>query len=437
MKNSTLRTVVIMLLVAASAVTMVLFIQAAYKARDLRVQLAELNDVKYGLLDAGVWVGQVSAIVNKRLDEFELTAQNRPKLKRQLEKILDRLLIEVETHLNRERRQETSEVGRALRRLTERIREIFIPFDQLRSGIPYYADAILEELSTPEAKADIKRLVAAGIKAAADSTFTATHRRKYYEILTSNGCGTAAECQIVLGEAIDQHASRLPWLAGSSILAAIAVLVLVTARQPTLAATGLLGATAAIVLLLIGGVATPMIELEARISSLELYVLGEPVTFKDQVLYFQSKSVLDVVGLLAKTGQLDTIVVAVLLAMFSVIFPCGKLIAGFVYYLGGQPRRDNKLIRFFALYSGKWSMADVMVVATFMAYIGFRGLVSSQLDSLGGASPSLEILTTNGTKLMPGFYLFLAFCLLSLLLSTFLELRSPAPKTRDAQVADV
>ena len=32
--------------------------------------------------------------------------------------------------------------------------------------------------------------------------------------------------------------------------------------------------------------------------------------------------------------------------------------------------KKNKLIQFFAFKSGKWSMADVMVVAIFMAYIG-------------------------------------------------------------------
>ena len=343
----------------------------------------------------------------------------------------------MEKHLERERRQEISEVGRALRRLTDRIREIFIPFEQLRSGIPYYADAILEELSKPEAKADIKRLVTAGIKAAADSTFTATHRTRYYEILTSTGCGSTVECQTVLSKTIDQKTSGLPWLAAGSILATVAVLILVTARQRTLAAPGVLGVSGALVLLLIGGVTTPMIEIEARISSLELFVLGEPVTFTDQVLYFQSKSVLDVVGLLAKTGEVGMMFVAMLIAMFSVIFPCGKLVAGLVYYHGGQSSRDNKVIRFFALYSGKWSMADVMVVAIFMAYIGFKGLVSSQLDSLAGASESLEILVTNGTALMPGFFLFLAFCLLSLFLSTFLESRSPPPRPAAAQTADL
>ncbi|MEM7193177.1 MAG: EamA family transporter, partial [Pseudomonadota bacterium] len=180
-----------------------------------------------------------------------------------------------------------------------------------------------------------------------------------------------------------------------------------------------------IVGLLIGGIATPMLEIEAKISSLELQVLGQAVTFKDQVLYFQSKSVLDVVVLLAETGALDMIFVAFLIGLFSVVFPSAKLLAGLAYFQGRANWRESKFVRFFALYSGKWSMADVMVVAIFMAYIGFEGLVSSQLDELAGSSRSLEILTTNGTHLLPGYYLFLAFCLSGLALSTLLENRSP------------
>jgi hypothetical protein len=66
-------------------------------------------------------------------------------------------------------------------------------------------------------------------------------------------------------------------------------------------------------------------------------------------------------------------------------------------------------------------MADVMVVALFMAYIGFNGLISSQLSHLSGASQHVDVLTTNGTNLQVGFFLFLSFCLGSLYLSGVLD----------------
>jgi hypothetical protein len=68
-------------------------------------------------------------------------------------------------------------------------------------------------------------------------------------------------------------------------------------------------------------------------------------------------------------------------------------------------------------------MADVMVIAMLMAFIGFRGLVSNQLDALSDIHDRVEVLTTNGTLLQVGFYLFLAFTIASLVVSTVLDRR--------------
>ena len=51
-------------------------------------------------------------------------------------------------------------------------------------------------------------------------------------------------------------------------------------------------------------------------------------------------------------------------------------------------------------------MADVLVVAIFMAYIGFNGIISNQLGKLSTQSEDVMVLATNGTSLQPGFYIF-------------------------------
>ena len=164
-----------------------------------------------------------------------------------------------------------------------------------------------------------------------------------------------------------------------------------------------------------------IIEVEARISERSFVLLGAQVTFTDQVLYFQSKSVLDVVEVLTKTGKPDMVIVGILVMTFSVIFPLAKLLASFLYLFASRVRQ-NIFVRFFALKSGKWSMADVFVVAMFMAYIGFNGLITSQLSEFAEASKgNVDILTTNGTSLQIGFFMFLAFCIASLATSTLIE----------------
>lgn len=62
-------------------------------------------------------------------------------------------------------------------------------------------------------------------------------------------------------------------------------------------------------------------------------------------------------------------------------------------------------------------MADVLVVAIFMAYIGFSSILSEQLSQLEKLSDSLQVLTTNRSELNTGFFMFFGFVCLSLVVS--------------------
>jgi hypothetical protein len=65
-------------------------------------------------------------------------------------------------------------------------------------------------------------------------------------------------------------------------------------------------------------------------------------------------------------------------------------------------------------------MADVYVIAIFMAYIGFQGILDHQLSRLNMETESLVSISTNNTSLQPGFIIFVGFVLYSLLLSMIL-----------------
>jgi uncharacterized paraquat-inducible protein A len=115
------------------------------------------------------------------------------------------------------------------------------------------------------------------------------------------------------------------------------------------------------------------------------------------------------------------ITVGLMVLAFSVVFPIAKLVSTALYSFRVRGLQENGLVRFFALKSSKWSMADVLVVALFMAYIGFDGVISTQLNQLSAAAAGMNVLTTNNTSLRAGFYLFLAFCIGGLVLAWALE----------------
>ena len=77
-------------------------------------------------------------------------------------------------------------------------------------------------------------------------------------------------------------------------------------------------------------------------------------------------------------------------------------------------------MRFLALESSKWSMADVMALAIFMSFVAFNGLVANAMDGVKGTGVELAI-PTDSSKILPGYHLFIGFCLASLFLSKKLE----------------
>ena len=67
--------------------------------QQLSVDLAEINSIKYGMLNADEWVQQVAAIVEKRIRTFKLTPNNRKAAKRILEQMLETFVTEADQHL--------------------------------------------------------------------------------------------------------------------------------------------------------------------------------------------------------------------------------------------------------------------------------------------------------------------------------------------------
>ncbi len=102
-----------------------------------------------------------------------------------------------------------------------------------------------------------------------------------------------------------------------------------------------------------------------------------------------------------------------LILLCSVLFPLTKTLLSLQYlHHGGARFRANPLVRFFVFKSAKWSMADVMVVVIFMAYLGLGGVMDHQLGQMQDMTSSFEVLTTSRSRLEPGSYFFLGFCLL-------------------------
>lgn len=405
-----LKIVISSLAIIAAMVLTIQYISLARQNQRLKTDLAEINHIRYGLLNADEWTDQLSTILSLKILEFKLTPESREKVIQNLEYMLYQLIDDVEEMM-------TEQTTGRFPALKNWVASFTINLDFLRDSVPSYAEQLLDELNKPENKVFMQQFLSNKLNEFATSTYNLDQMTPLQDVLDRYECINKEVCKERLRDEISliDREINLRVILIISLLTMVFLINLFTRKKINMVQASIL--IIASFFLLLGGITTPMIDLEARIDQLMLQLMGEKLTFLNNIIFFQSKSITDVVRILFEEGSLPMIFVGVLVFTFSIIFPSIKLISSLLYSYRIGRMRENRLIRFFVIKSGKWSMADVMVVAIFMAFVGFDGIISNQLEQLHQASPQVEVFTTNDTQLLSGFYLFLLFCVSSLILS--------------------
>jgi hypothetical protein len=382
--------------------------------QELRADLAEVNHIKYSLLNVDEWAGQLKQILDKKIREFQITPENQENLQSEIQDMLYKLIDEVEMLMEKRTAGQFSRIKRWAA-------DMAIDIEQLRDSVPVYSIQLLNELEKPGTKKTIRDLLSDKLDQYVASTDSGVEKHLQEKLMEKYEGSTRQETTGNINALIAENMDRVTRLMLLLITGVVAIYLMLYFQKTgkTFLDTALL--VMASLVLLVTGVSLPMIQLEARIDLVEFDLLGEQMRFRDNILYYQSKSIIEMVGILVRDGSVRMIFVGSLIFMFSLIFPSLKLLSTMAYVSGNEKVTRNSLVQFFVLKSGKWSMADVMVVAIFMAYIGFNGIVDSQMENFAEGAKPVEVFTTNGTQLLPGFYLFLTFVLSGLALSEIVK----------------
>ncbi|MEM9919294.1 MAG: paraquat-inducible protein A [Bacteroidota bacterium] len=175
---------------------------------------------------------------------------------------------------------------------------------------------------------------------------------------------------------------------------------------------------------LYGGLFTPMIELSAFEKDVKFPVkfdtgmFGMKLDFEQEFVgemffYYQSKSVVELIKLLFQQRNL---VVGISILLFSVIMPLGKILSTFAVLIN-ERLANNKIISLWINKAGKWSMADVFVVAMFLSYLAFSNMqVGIQTES----------------QVMLGLYFFFAYVIFAIVSSVLLDVKRPDSLGRES-----
>ncbi|WP_240315387.1 paraquat-inducible protein A [Mucilaginibacter pineti] len=390
----------------------------------IKADHANINNISFGLLSVENWRNQVSGIINRQVKHFKLSATQKKELQTEVEEVLNALVDKAEAMVDKK----PQSLAGKIRKL---VVKTFVKTDKIRAQVPAFARSIIAKADNPDQKSKLSDLAITKFNdmqhsGSMDSTLNANHAlfesmyRKYHVNSTEQ-----------LNQQLDKLLQQIrvemyKYCFGmlGCILVVLALWWFMRKRVELHGTLFIMSLLFAFILLAVG-LSASMIEVDCRIKTLDFVLLGEHVMFKDQVLFYESKSILGVVEVLIKQPAIDSIAVGVLILCFSILFPVMKLSSTGIHLLSKRKLAENRIIKYFAFQSGKWSMADVIVIAILMTYIGLNGLLDSQLAMLNIRGNDLTLITTNNTALQPGYIIFISFVLYGLILSTILKYITP------------
>ncbi len=382
-----------------------------YKSEQIQAQhkndLIELSGVQYGLLNVDTWENLLAEIIVVKLEDFENDDADDEEMKKNVSGLLKTLIDDYEKTV------EKKNAGGLFASVKKTL--YASAFDGIRDDIPALTEKVMAFLDVKNNKDGIKEYIVLLLKKYTNNSFSRTDYSKVNTIIKKHEGTTSENTAAILQEKITtkNKASKIYKVV---LIIAFFGFVLLLFFAKNFSKLAYLITIFFSFLLLFLGVTLPMIEIDARISEISFSFLNETIIFKNQVLFYKSKSIYEVVTLMMAQRKFDLIAVGTLIFLFSVLFPITKLISS-ILFLSSQKLKEHKIIRFFIFKTGKWSMADVFVIAIIMAYIGFEGIVTDQLNQLESFTESADILTTNNSSVLFGFFSFTAFVLLSIAIS--------------------
>ncbi len=378
-----------------------------------------VHSTTFGLFSVDTWREKLSAIINAQVNDYHITPEQKEQLRSAVEKELHELVAKT-----------IAEIDKPQKSLSGKIKRIafhaLVDSDALQAQVNPFANTIMQKISTPASQARLKDIASSKINELLNQTYDATYEANEkvvqstclkYHVANLTDFDHAVDSQInLIWSTTIQNAIKMM----ACVLVALLLWVVMRKKvhlQRTLFVMSLLFA---IVLLLVG-LTSPIIEVDARIRSLDFMLLSQKVNFENQVLFFQSKSIWGVIATLLKQQKPDAVTVGIVILLFIVILPFLRLTAKGLHMFV----KNSKVINYLAFEANKWDMADVMIIGILMTYIGLNGILKSQLSSLNIHSETLTTTTVNYTALQPGFFIFAGYVIFEFILSYILKKQSP------------
>lgn len=373
------------------------------------------NNITFGLFSLDQWRERIANVVDGQVTDYKVTPAQKKAMQAQVEKQLTGMITDVVKEINKPQKS----LGGRLKKFAF---NEFVDPKQLYEQVPPFSKTIVDKVNSPRSVKRLKDIASSKIDELEDATYDSTSvayrqvtKSLYTKYKVSNGADFNKE--------VTSHLAAIRKVTYNYAYAMLACVVLVMILwwilrnkrelQNTLFIMSLFFAF----ILLAVGMTASIIEVDARIQTLNFMLMGQKVTFDNQVLFFQSKSIMSIVQTLIEQPKPDAILVGILILLFVIILPLLRMIAKGIVILGNEKLSQNKVVKYLTFELGKWDMADVMVVGVAMTYIGLNGILKSQLSNLNINNEFLNTTTVNYTSLQPGFIIFVGYVAFEMVLT--------------------
>ncbi len=377
------------------------------------------NSITFGLFSVDQWRDRVSGVMDQQINGYSITPEQKKQMLLAVEKELHALVAKAVAGIDKPQKS----LGGKLKKMAF---HALIDSNSLQAQVKPFAKTIVQKVSSPQSQARLKDIASSKINQLENQTYDNTSEADakvtkyvYQKYHVTDPATFKKAIHNRLG-AIWAETIKNTFYMLACVLAALVLWWLMHKRgylQTTLFVMSLLFAA----VLLIVGLTSPVIEVDARIRSFDFMLLGEKVNFENQVLFFQSKSIWGIITTLLNQQKPDAIAVGILILLFIVLLPFIRLTAKGVHMFA----QNNKVINYLAFEASKWDMADVMIVGMLMTYIGLNGILKSELGNLNIHNDVLTTTTVNYTSLQPGYFIFAGYVVFELILSYILKRISP------------
>ncbi len=378
-----------------------------------------MNSISFGLFSIDKWSDKIGNIVNGQVSDFNVSPEQKKALQVQVEQQLHGLISKAFADINKPQK---SLKGRIEKLAVNK----FVDEDQIYAQVPSFAKTIVDNATSPKSTTRIKNIVTSKVNELQSQTYDSTEvisnavaAYMYHKYNVADSTQFSKEISTRLASISVVSYNDLYFMLGC-VLAALLLWLLMRNMAHLHTTLFFMSLLFALVLLVVG-ITSSIIQVDAQLESFSLAVAGHNLSFTNQDLFFQSKSIVEIIQTLVRQPKPDTVVVGVLMLLFIIILPIMRIVAKGIHILGNEALAENKAVLYFAFDAAKWDMADVMVVGTLMTYIGLNGILRSELSEIEFHTSNLNTTTGNYTSLQPGYFIFVGYVAFTIILAAILN----------------